>query len=629
MRWLIPLVALLWALTGAPASAGVFLATSPVSSGGGGPCAGDPFPDGCIGAPAPLTAQWAQPSFFIPGGYANTTAATSIDYSGKRPFWKVAGVDYHIGNYTPALSVCTKTVWDGTCLLDPAKPGIMPAGCSYTTGGVAPVGVGVVTCSGATFAHFNMGPVNGHGCTAMRVGNTLTIDDVYLFNDTGQCSTTSVQAWLSNNAGATYNITITNTYLDGNWHNAYPTSPSCPSASCNSSIPFFISGNILIKYSVVNNWFGRSLTYVASNPAVGFKMQYSYAQCWDYRPWSGHGELFLGSGTGATPGDAFFELDYTTVLGCADSNQGLTVTLFPAAVAGSYGPTTVSHNVVVLPNIGLPAGTLSVSATGFVDNGAGNGTYNATPGNVYTITSVTGNTPVGHGPRIPCGDPGNGPFVAAGGGYVWQPIVNPSLPAGMQQMTVEGSITQSSGISLAIASCNGSIASQANGSNGVLGEGAGPAYTLVGNYVDPTALNHSPPLPNWVISAGATGTFVGSISGGMLTTTTSQTFATGDYIIGSVNPAVVGGCTSGQSGLLTCPQIIAGGTGTSFALSFAPGNIGNTALAHGVIHDCAVMTVWGTSAGQDPNVDMSGNRSAATENSWNLFSTAPYVGPKC
>jgi hypothetical protein len=76
--------------------------------------------DPCASAPAPTTAYWRQPNFFAPGGYANTNAATTANYSGTRPSYNVPGVDYAIGPYTPIAN-----------MLDPAvNP---PTGCAYST----------------------------------------------------------------------------------------------------------------------------------------------------------------------------------------------------------------------------------------------------------------------------------------------------------------------------------------------------------------------------------------------------------------------------------------------------------------------------------------------------------------
>jgi hypothetical protein len=101
-----------------------------------------------------------------------------------------------------------------------------PPGCTYSTT-TSGTGAGELTCGGSKFtgtvAHPNLGPVGGHGCTSLHFTNGVgvpstgyVVDDAYGYNDTGTCSVNAAfGTWFLFNVASP--ITITNSYLDGNW----------------------------------------------------------------------------------------------------------------------------------------------------------------------------------------------------------------------------------------------------------------------------------------------------------------------------------------------------------------------------------------------------------------------------
>ena len=338
---------------------------------------GAALPDGCGQAPAPLTAAFFQPNGFQPGGYINQTAATVANYMNTncgvsanlpcRPQWNVACFDYACGPYTPITPTCTKTVWDGTCLLDPAMvgSGITLAGAAYSST-LSGTGAGTLSIGNSgflgTLAHYNFGPVNGHGCTALRILGAASptdyfIDDIYYLNDSGLCS----EAPLFNNAftanpGFSKTLHLSNILMDGNARTWPDEQGGCATALCNPGSAWNLSvTGLIITNTAVVNFAGRTFSMPASGGGI-VTMTNSYVEGWLTKALWGHGEFYLGGGAGGTMGS--ITLNYMTAVDRWDTQQGGEAPIFPAtSYPYSFGSLDIDHFVNVNASVGKASHT--------------------------------------------------------------------------------------------------------------------------------------------------------------------------------------------------------------------------------------------------------------------------------
>lgn len=580
---------------------------------------GTGFPtDGCAAAPAPLTAQFRQANAFQPGGYFNTVAATSADYTQSlcgpsgtaacRAPWNVAGVDYAIGNYTPLAS-----------LSDPATNPI--AGCTYSTA-TSGTGGGEMTCGGSSFLgvvqHVNFGPVTGagaHGCTALVVNgtpnsNTLLVDDFYFFNDTGLCSTLNIGGGLNSfmavSAGSGYSggVTVSNFYADGNsgvWSDNFG---GCASPThCNATVAEAIDfdDQETFKYGVVRNFAGRPMNG-PQGVLAAFEIQYSWIEGWNARPQNGHSEWYNGAGGSGSPGSRNLTIDHDVVL------QGQHFTSFgPAPVWwGNAWPIPIdvfnfTNNTQVNSFIG--GGSKDAQVWGCFGASLVSATPATSPtcsgaGMNFYLTQVTGS--IGQSEPIPISG------TCAGGILFWlyTPITTP--PGALGAWTID--TTTGSGIGPG--NCTNVPTSAEIANNAVMG-GHGPTpfgtSTVANNYIDPSSQGGSPPTGQdlYNMSGIIEASFTGSISGTALTTTTSQTLTTGAFI----NGVGITGCATNTLG---CPRV-ASGSGTSWTLTASGGTVGPIAMTSVQLNWCTTPTDF------HGNIDMAHLVSDAWMNQWSAL----------
>lgn len=544
--------------------------------------------DPCLSAPAPLTAYWRQPTFFAPGGYANTFAGTTANYSSVRPHYDVPGVDYAIGNYTPVAQ-----------LLDPAVAGNLPTGCSYSTK-VSGTGGGAVTCGGSGFAgllqHINFGPVGGHGCSALRLYpsnvTSYTIDDFYFFNDNGMCAGgVGGQFW----TGSSTTITFSNFFMDGNatqWRTGYG---GCPSTkNCNIVSAFNISGqgppNLTIKYGVLLRFAGRTISVpYGKSPGANISVIGSYIGGWDYSILNGHSEWWVGNG-GAYQNAVL--LDHSVII------QDWQVSNFgPAPIFVAFG---------------APSYINSFTANDVVDIAAavGKGTYKATISGCIGATYSAG-VCTGVGPYLFIssirGTIGTGETFTCGVYLGLQQQVTPARRSGYVSAWTFDSATYAPD-SVGPYTCKNVVVRNWEAGDSAFMFAPGVQFnniTVAGLYGDFA----STPLWSWMSNASATSLAGASISGGVLTTASSVTLAAGDLVYAPDIPGCSGAGT--RVPFMGCPVITTSATGTSFQLTGSTGSQGPETIQAYTPYYC---TVPATFSG---NVDMSGTLSVLDMNKWN------------
>ena len=547
--------------------------------------------DPCLSAPAPLTAYWKQPTFFAPGGYANTFAGTTANYSSVRPHYDVPGVDYAIGNYTPVAQ-----------LLDPAVAGNLPTGCSYSTT-VSGTGGSAVTCGGVGFAgllqHINFGPVGGHGCSALILKPTsgisaYTIDDFYWFNDSGMCAPSLAGGtWTSSSTS----VTFSNFFMDGNapqWRTGYG---GCPSTkNCNVISAFNIAGSappdLTIKYGVLNRFAGRTLSVpYGKAPGANIRVIGSWIGGWDYSILNGHTEFWVGNG-GKYQNVVL--LDHSVIIQDWQVSNFGPAPLFMAFAAPSYINSFTANDVVDIA-AAIGKGTFNAKISGCI--GA---TYSAGvctgAGPYLFISSIRGR--VGTGEGLVC----SGIFLglqqqvtpAGSSGYVSAWTFDSATyapdsvgPYTCKNVGVRNWEAGDSAFMFAIDIKWGSISI-----TGLYGDFASTPLWSYGN--NPTATS----LP------GA------SITGGVLTTAASVTLAAGDFVYAPDIPGCAG--PGARVPFLGCPVITTTATGTSFPLTGSTGSQGPETIAAWTPY-----TVCDTPATFSGNVDMSGTLSVLDMNKWN------------
>jgi hypothetical protein len=406
-------IALLIALAGAvPARTatqnfGVTVANQPVTAACPYPSALSYPPGGvitadpCLTAPAPTTAYWRQPNAFAAGGYINTVAGTTTDYSTKRPQYNVPGVDYAIGPYTPFAQ-----------LKDPAIAGAAP-GCVYTATSFSP-GSGLLTCGGTnsgfngTVAHINFGPIGGHSCTALAFRGTpgvttFTVDDFYFFNNDGACVGNST--W----TGMSGTIAFTNCFMDGNAEN-YRTS----GGGHNVLSSFNISGNngLTIKYCVLQHFAGRMIS-MPWGTTSDITITGSWIEGWDYSILNGHTEWWLAAGT-----NRYNDLDHTVMIQDMPVSNFGPAPLFPAFVGGAQIDSfVIDADLMIDSSVG--GGDYLSTVSGCIGATFANGVCSGA-GPYFFVTAQRGK--IGSGQTLICG----GPFIqivdnlGSGNGYLAQ-----------------------------------------------------------------------------------------------------------------------------------------------------------------------------------------------------------------
>jgi hypothetical protein len=276
--------------------------------------------DGCLASPGgqmqdkAYFTQWRQSgqSFVATPGFSQTS-------SEHPPPYNVPGADYPLGNVTPVASMS-----------DP-RIAMLPAGCTFYpfspttpfTGGNPPkswdptLGNGypamvrcLATSAPITLAHYNFGPVNGHGCTYLYPDEhstyDLTIQDNY-WELTAECSTYNLAGGAGGHnsligTDAVYNVNInfiSNTIIG----HAYD--PCCKYAGVgNQSAPpytktasmFGVNLNshktVTIEYNWVQEFPGQPFA-VSGKAVVGSTaiMKWNYVRDFQVRTPQGHGEF--------------------------------------------------------------------------------------------------------------------------------------------------------------------------------------------------------------------------------------------------------------------------------------------------------------------------------------------------
>ena len=605
-------------------------------------CSGSVPGDGCAGAPAPLTAQFYHPDGFQPGGYLNRTAGTSANYmntncgpSGTgscRPPWYVAGIDYAIGPYTPITSTCSVTVYDGTCLMDPALVSI--PGCTWTTQAAPPSGTGghVFVCNASTFAgtlqHLNFGPVNGHSCTGISIvgtsSNAFLMDDSYFFNDAGNCATTTSSGFVINfNAGYVGGATISNTIIDGNssvWDTIYG-SAACVAATikCNGHDGMFFGYTpTLVAYSVIRNFAGRPLNS-GSGSTTTFVFQYSWLENWDNRSPNGHAEAL--NGTTSLSGIGKIQFDHFVML------QGKNISPFgpnPIYFANDYpmpffsGP-FLTNGVIVDSFVGGRPISMGVSGClGGVPTGgtAVSPICPTTPGNTFYVTWTSTGGPIGYGADLNCPIPGGG----NGALMTYKEIAGPYPPGVVDEYMTDGFSPGQYGPNFVTGTiqCQNAGVGAAVANIAVFGSKGNTPYNnlqVQNNYLDVSSQNGG---PFWGVGQSYSNVAVASgtitTSGGTSTLTLNSGAValprSGYYVVG----AGIDGCGTGVMGPTTCPQITGSGTNSTWTLTAAVTPVTNIPLTLEPLSWCATPAVF------SGNIDMAAIIPDATLNQWSFTS---------
>jgi hypothetical protein len=582
-----------------------------------GPCAGATPGDGCAGAPAPLTAQWQRPNALLAGGYFNTLAGTSANYTNTNcngasglipcsPQAYYGGINYAIGNYTlttPGLA-------------DPATMGL--PGCSYSTS-TSFTGGGRVDCNTTAFEgvlqHIEWGPIGGHGCTALNISNhdpaatTLLIDDTDFFNDTGLCSVAINDNgfWINLTTTFSGGIIYSNSYADFNssmWDTKIGGYGSA--AQANPDKINFGGNTVLMKYDVIRNSSGNPLTSSTGSTNTQ-TIQYSWIEGWCVRGPNCHSEAYDGTGGNgltiaqAQLGTLTFDHD-VFVQSQTMSNFGPTMfwlaSAYPMAILN--GP-NITNNILINSYAGgRPKAGITFSGCW---GGSFNGTTCGAPGvsNYLFITSETG--PVGYGAAVNC----------SGGSFVTYKSVTPTSGA-IEQYIVDGFNGFQYGpafqISASAVTCSGIFVDAHNSGNAAItathaaAPFGSPNYS--GNYVDVSSMSGAPGSQQiWQIQQADNTISVPSgritTSGGVSTLNTSGVIAEyGAYVNGI-------GITGCSTNIQSCPRI-AGGSGGVYTLDRSVSAIGPIAMTLVPLNWCSVSAVL------NGNIDMTAQISYASLN---------------
>jgi hypothetical protein len=534
--------------------------------------------DGCAGANQ--AALFRQPTAFLPGGYFNTTSGTTTNYmatncglSGTslcRPSWNVAGVDYPVGNYTSPAS-----------MNDPATMSL--PGCTYST---SSSGGGLLTCGGSSFhgvlQHVDFGPHGTHGCTALNLPasapaagvTTLLIDDIYFFNDAGNCSVAANVTIWGNFSGTAANIypggiTISNLMWDDNfsvWDDQF--GACAQPTSCNAASAFAgvgLLGPTVIKYSAFVNVAGAIMATAANPVQGGATLQWDWVGGWVDRAAFGHSEYVTGA-FGSLTGLGLQKIDHVTISRPLSSTQFGPAPYFWAAnypmAIGEFDYTS---------NVQINAATAGLTADGVMSGCMGappvggtatSPTCDTTPGPIFYLTAGT----VGQGVIFPVSG------TCAGGGvgalYKFIPGAYPIHTTGpdiLGEWELDG---LNSGAASAyypnftpagLACSNVTTTPRAATAGVMTGHGPRPfgSGNISNNYFDFKSQTNGL-LYNFVNTQAAAGTGTITTVGGVSNVVFSATItlALGEYI----NGVGIDGCSSGIHG---CPTNTTAGTYTA------------------------------------------------------------------
>lgn len=562
---------------------------------------GSGFPtDGC--AVANQNATFQQPNAFQPGGYFNTTAGTSVNYMATncgpganvlcRPPWNVAGVDYPVGHYSPVASTCTVSpaLWTpGDCLMDPQM--FPPAGCTIVSNGIPGSVDNEMDCTHPGFAgviqHYNLGPVNGHDCTGLDIlnasnVNTLLFDDNYYFDNSGSCAINSGNNnfWMAVSATFPGGIIFTNNTIDFN-NSGWDTNngPCATGVRCRGwTFAFSTSDSIVFKYNAI--------LHDSTDPLVGSPRntstntytalyQYNVFSGWQSRGPNGHKEMYAaqnGVSPITSPGNTIggVTFDHNTAVNDAEATTNFGPTMF--WTTNTYGPgyatgINITNNTIVQADVGgrpIIGGTNFTACIGATYSG---GCVLGTTNNILFVTSE--NAPIGYGAGFTCGSVGV---------VTYKTLPGPYPPGVVEELGLDGSgSTQyypNFNLTSTPQSCSGNIGSQEISlaalvsSHGVTPYGSA---VLENNYIDIDSFakgGSSPPVWDFAegdISPNPIAITSASISGNVMTTSTSHNFGLGYYIYASNFSTEIPGCTT--TNLRGCPRLLTGGSGTTFTLN--------------------------------------------------------------
>jgi hypothetical protein len=562
---------------------------------------GTGFPtDGC--AVANQSATFQQPNAFQPGGYFNTTAATSVNYMNTncgpsanllcRPPWNVAGVDYPVGNYSPVASTCNVSpgTWvPGDCLMDPQLH--PPAGCTIASNGYSGSVDKEMDCTGAAFAgviqHYNFGAVNGHDCTGIDILNagsvsTLIFDDNYYFDNSGSCAISSGNNnfWMTVSATFPGGMTFTNNTIDFNnsqWDQQY--GPCASLVKCNGWLfAFSPSNSVIFKYNAVLH---DPTDIIVGSPrntsthTYTALYQYNFFSAWQSRGPNGHKELYAAQNgvspiTSPTNTIGGFTYDHNTSVNDAEAttDNGPTY-LYTANGAGlSYatGP-VINGNTIINAHVGgrpIPGGTTYTACIGASYSG---GCVLGATNNILFVTSE--NHTLGYGFAFTCGSVGISTYKTISGPYP---------PGVVEELGIDGSAAPDYypgwNATSTPQSCSGTAGAQEINDAGIM-TGHGQSYgspVMTNNYIDIDSFANGSTTPNlWDFFSTDTKPLnplpisSGSISGSTLTTSVAMNLELGLYIYASNFSTQIPGCTITH--IQGCPRILNGGASTTtFAL---------------------------------------------------------------
>ncbi|HWY32477.1 MAG TPA: hypothetical protein VNX46_17065, partial [Candidatus Acidoferrum sp.] len=479
-----------------------------------------------------------------------------------------------------------------------------------------------LTCTGSSFEgvlqHINFGPVTGagaHGCTALNIAGhdpavtTLLLDDLYVFNDTGLCSTgTGSNYWLQVPDFYSGGVTFSNVYADFN-NSVWDTKMGgcAGTTACNPWIIDFLANTVTGKYVVVRNPAGNPLTGTHGLGSVQ-TFQYVWIENWTSRGPNGHTEAYDGSsGSGITPlanavaGGLTF--DHPVFL------QGQNVSNFgtgPIWTASNY-PFAITNGPKVLSGTFINSFVGGRPKAGVTFSGCWGGSFSGgvcgAPGasNHLYITSETGT--LGYGADVDC----------TGGSFVTYKSVTPTGGA-IEEYIVDGFSGTQYGpafqISASAVTCTSKTVGPAiGGTDAVISTRAATPFgspNFSGNYLDVTSFSGSPGSQTiWQIKQVDNNV---SVPSGTITTSlgvsTLNTGGPSAQYGAYVNGVGVDGCSLGIQG---CPRIASGSAGV-YTLDTAVTPIGPIAMTVVPWNWCAVPAVV---AG---NVDMAALISDASLN---------------
>jgi hypothetical protein len=467
-----------------------------------------------------------------------------------------------------------------------------PTGCT-----VGPTGVDISTanqlnCTLSSFAgviqHYNFGPVNGHTCTGLNIGNaggrsSLLIDDIYYLDDSGWCATSTLNSneWMITIATWPGGVTLSNSTLDFNNNNGYDTfNGPCSVATgikCNGIIWFLGNNPTTLKYNAFlhnpTDMYGSARN--SATVVNGTQWEYNFIDGWQSRAPNGHKELIANGNpinpiTGANNTIGFFIFDHNTSVNDAEAttDNGPTY-LYMANGAGiSYGTgPQITNNTIINAHVGgrpVPGGTTYTACIGASYSG---GCVLGTTNNILFVTSE--NAPIGYGAAFLCGSAG----IAT-----YKTIPGPYPPGVVEELGIDGGLSGNYypgwNATSTPQSCSGTIHAQEI-SDTVIMTGHGQSYAapvMTGNYVDIDSFANGSLSPSvWDFFGTDTKPnpepiASGSISGNTLTTSVNMNIEIGLYLYASNFSAQIPGCTI--TNLKGCPRILNGGVGTNtFALT--------------------------------------------------------------